>query len=316
MNSLPLYHLLLIFLLIKSPFLKPQSLPNNITFSPRFLDSQLQDYAFRSFVTHRTITGKIYGGNVASTLTGITVSAVRLRSGALIRKGYFGYKEFNIPVGVFLTPYVTRVVLVYQNLGNWSKDYYPLPGYLFLTPVVGILAYNASYFPAKRLPELNLRSSENPIMIKFESFGVLANGVVPKCVSFDLFGEIEFDHVVNGSVCLTVKEGHFGVVVEESAPAPENGLEEPIAVGSGGGDVGNGGEWWVGGVVGGGVMAGTVVMVMVWVVRRWRLQRMEGKMECAAEGGAPLSVAAVGNVMVPVAMQTRTKPILENEYVL
>lgn len=201
---------------------------------------------------------------------------------------------------------------MYHNLGNWSSVYYPLAGYLFLSPVVGLLAYNASHFPAKKLPELDLRSSENPILIKFKSFIVPPNGVSPKCVFFDLFGGVEFNHVLNGSVCASVNQGHFGVVVEESCPVPEN----PIAFdGSGGGGRGRNIGWWVCGVVGGGIWVVVVVVGMWWAVRRCRQRRRVDKMEHAAENRVPLAAAIVGNVMMPVAMEIRTKPVLENKYV-
>ncbi|KAK9069062.1 hypothetical protein SSX86_013178 [Deinandra increscens subsp. villosa] len=320
------YRVFFAILLSKFPFQNAQSPPKNISLSSRFLDSVLQDYAFRSFFRHRQVTGVIYDGNVSPELTGITVSALRLRSGGLRRKGYFGYKEFDIPAGVFENPYVERVVLVYQNLGNWSSVYYPMPGYLYLSPVVGLFAYNASLSPAKVLPELDLRASEDPILIKFESFGVLKDGVSPKCVFFDLFGGVEFDRVVNGSVCKGIKQGHFGVVVEENVPAPVpapammpvKGPENPIAVGGDGGDKKGGSNgWWVGGMVGGVflvVAAAAVYGVMVAVRRCVRRRRVE-KMEYVTEGGVSLAVVAVGNGKMPVAMEMRTKPVLENEYV-
>ncbi|XP_076956589.1 uncharacterized protein LOC143631850, partial [Bidens hawaiensis] len=295
--------------------LKSQRLPINST---RLLDSILQDYAFRPLFRHRPKTGVVYDGNVTPELTGITVSALRLRTGRLRRKGYFGYKEFDIPAGVFVSPYVARVVLVYENLGNWSEVYYPLPGYLYLSPVVGLLAYNATGLAGGVLPELDLRPSEDPVLIKFESLRVLGHGVLPKCVFFDLFGGVEFNVVVNGSVCLGVKQGHFGVVVEENipAPAPEKVPEIPVAVGGGGRrQVGSNG-WWVGGIVGGVVMVVAAAAVVVLVaVRRWVRRRRVEKMEYVVEGGGPLAVAAVGNALMPVAMGTRTKPVLENEFV-
>ncbi|XP_071741144.1 uncharacterized protein [Rutidosis leptorrhynchoides] len=324
MISFPTFCIIFTFLFIKIPSLKSQSSSptQDISFSSRFLDSILQDYAFRSFSGHRTKTGIIYSGNVPSNLTGTSISALRLRSGSLRKRGYHKYKEFDIPVGILVNPYVERVILVYQNLGNWSNIYYPLPGYLYLSPVVGLLGYNAVNLTANRLPELDLRSSENPILIKFETLKVLPNGVVPKCVFFDLYGGVAFDLVLNGSVCSSVTQGHFGIVVEDRSRAPSPSPkrsrvpEYPIAGGRGGGGGGTKWKgWWVGGSVAGGVLlAAVLVAVVVWV-RRINGRRRIGKMKDAAEGGVPLTLAAVGRAKVPVAMGTRTKPILENEYV-
>nr|XP_043609792.1 uncharacterized protein LOC122581614 [Erigeron canadensis] len=323
MISLVFYCIMLTIFLLNFTFLKSQSLTTskNISLSSRYLDSVLQDYAFRSFSGPHPKTGVVYDGNVTPELTGIKVSALRLRSGGLKRKGYYGYKEFDIPTGVFENPYVERLVLVYQNLGNWTSFYYQLPGYMFLSPIVGLLAYNASHLKAKKLPELDIRASKNPILIKFASLGVKSNklGVKPKCVFFDLFGGVEFDHVVNGSVCLSLKQGHFGVVVEEnvSEKGPVKEPENPIAIGGGGGGGGGGNdyEWLIGGmvVVGGGVFV--LLVVVLWTSRRWKRRKRMEKMEYVTEGGVPLAVSAVGNAMMPVAMETRTKPILESEYV-
>ncbi|KAL7582264.1 uncharacterized protein LOC111908441 [Lactuca sativa] len=304
------------------PSVKSQSLrpTGEIFFSPRFLDSVLQDYAFRALSRHRPRTGVVYDGNVPSNLTGSTVSALRLRSGSLRKRGFHGYKEFDIPKGILENPYVERVILVYHNLGNWSSVYYPLPGYSFLSSVVGLLAYNAVNLTAKGLPELDLRTSENPILIKFETLGVAPDGVLPKCVFFDLFGGVAFDRVQNGSICSTVTQGHVGIVIEERTPAPVPAPpkvpEYPIAGGEGSG--GGGGRkkgWWVGGSVAGGVLLATVLVVLVLWVRWCSGRKRIGKMKAAAEGGATLAVTAVGRAKVPVAMGTRTKPVLENEYV-
>ncbi|KAL4589386.1 hypothetical protein LXL04_002292 [Taraxacum kok-saghyz] len=220
---------------------------------------------------------------------------------------------------IYLDPYVERVILVYRNLGNWSSVYYRLPGYSFLSPVVGLLTYNAVDLTAKGLPELDLRTSENPILIKFETLGVSPDGVLPKCVFFDLFGGVVFDRVLNRSICSSETQWHFGIVVEERTPspvpAPPKVPEYPIAGGeSTGGGGGRKKGWWIGGSVAGGVLLAVVLAILVlWV--RWCSERKRiGKMKDAAEGGAPLAVAAVGRAKVPVAMGTRTKPILENEY--
>ncbi|KAJ0715616.1 hypothetical protein HanPI659440_Chr13g0503281 [Helianthus annuus] len=94
----------------------------------RALDATLQDYAYRAFVHPRT--GILFDGVVPSYLTGIEISAMRLRSGSLYRQGVESFKEFVIPVGLRDQPYVERLVLGYENLGNWSTTYYSLPQFL------------------------------------------------------------------------------------------------------------------------------------------------------------------------------------------
>ncbi|TXG65776.1 hypothetical protein EZV62_007051 [Acer yangbiense] len=186
--------------------------------SARALDALLQDYAYRAFVRPRT--GIVYNGYVPSNLTGMKIAAMRLRSGSLRTRGVKIYKEFGIPIGVTESPYVERLVLVYQNLGNWSKTYYPLPGYTYLSPVLGLLAYDASNLKATNLPELEITASGDPISITFQDMMSAPAGSVAKCVWFDLHGLTNFSNATSGNTCSTTEQGHFSIVVESVAPSP------------------------------------------------------------------------------------------------
>ncbi|PIN20825.1 hypothetical protein CDL12_06492 [Handroanthus impetiginosus] len=277
--------------------------------SARELDSLLQDYAFRAFVRPRT--GIVFDGNVPSNLTGIRVAALRLRSGSMRRRGFLSYKEFHIPVGVIEQPYVIRLVLVYHDLGNWTTSYYPLPGYRFLTPVLGLLAYNASDLSATNLSELNIRASGEPISIGFAAVESEPNGSSLMCVSFRLDGSVVFDNVVRGNTCLTTVQGHFAIVAQVVAPAP--------APGGGGGPGGRkrrSRRAWIiaGSVIGGAAVAVLLFVLLVYVLRCRRRKKMR-RMEEAAEMGVPLPMTSVGYTKAPVALETRTRPFLENEFV-
>ncbi|KAI9185360.1 hypothetical protein LWI28_006516 [Acer negundo] len=186
--------------------------------SARALDALLQDYAYRAFVRPRT--GIVYNGSVPSNLTGMKIAAMRLRSGSLRTRGVKIYKEFGIPIGVTESPYVERLVLVYQNFGNWSKTYYPLPGYTYLSPVLGLLAYDASNLTATNLPELEIRASGDPLTITFQDMMSAPAGSVAKCVWFDLHGLTNFSNVTSGNTCSTTEQGHFSIVVESVALSP------------------------------------------------------------------------------------------------
>lgn len=285
--------------------------------SARELDSLLQDYAFRAFVRPRT--GIVYDGNIPSNLTGIQVAALRLRSGSLRRRGVVKYKEFHVSVGVVEQPYVKRLVLVYHNLGNWSSLYYPLPGYTFLAPVLGLLAYDATDLSATNLSELDIRASGDPISITFpdvQSGPDGPKGSSPMCAYFGLDGSVGFDNVVKENTCLTTNQGHFSIVVESlvaPAPAPSGG-------GGGGGGAGGGKgrrkRVWiiVGSVVGGVALLVLLAIVFAYVKRCSRREKIR-RMEDAAELGVPLPMTTVGYTKAPVALQTRTRPLLENEFV-
>ncbi|CAN4097751.1 unnamed protein product [Withania somnifera] len=303
--------LLHIIILVLLPVLNTES--TNAEFSARLLDSVLQDYAFRAFVRPRT--GIPYDGNVPSNFTGIEVAGLRLRSGSMRRRGVSRYKEFHIPIGVLEQPYVERLILVYHNLANWSNLYYPLPGYTYLTPVLGILSYDASNLSAKNLPELDIRASKQPILVNFSNVvKPVPMGLSPKCVYFNLDGAVGFDNILNGNVCKTTKQGHFSIVVEFTTAEPEPEPEPASGGGSDGHKSGGRKNWVVFGSVGGGFVALIFLVLLMACLNKYNKQKKIDRMEEAAERGVPLLMTRVGNTKAPVASQTRTRPSLENEY--
>ncbi|EOY04383.1 hypothetical protein QUC31_017298 [Theobroma cacao] len=278
-----------------------QSTPMNG--SARALDALLQDYAFRAFVV-RPKTGIPYDGVVPSNLSGINITAMRLRSGSLRSKGVKMYKEFEIPIGVVEQPYVERLVLVYQNLGDWSKLYYPLPNYSYLAPVLGLLAYNASNLSATNLPELDFRAFGDPIKIKFSDVQSTPDGSVPMCVWFDLHGSVNFSNVTSGNECSTIQQGHFSIVTGSISP-------------SGGGEEKKSHRKV--GIIVGSVLGGLALLVLLAVLVLWARKCKQTKemqeMEKAAEVGEALHMTSVGDTKAPSATVTRTQPTLESEYV-
>lgn len=287
--------------------------------SARALDALLQDYAYRAFVRPRT--GIPYDGVVPSNLTGIKVAAMRLRSGSLRRKGVKVYKEFGIPEGVVVLSHVERVVLVYQNLGNWSFTYYQLPGYTYLAPVLGLLVYNASNLSATNLSELDIRVSGDPLNITFPDVQSAPDGSIAKCVGFDLHGLPSFSNVTSGNVCLTTQQGHFSIVAESvvPSPAPVSPTPSPPNVGPTPGGLGkkkSSKKVWiiVGSVLGGLLMLVLLSFLVLWVQKLKQRKKMQ-QMERAAEVGESLQMTSVGETKAPAAMVTRTQPTLENEYV-
>ncbi|ERN04263.1 uncharacterized protein LOC18432419 [Amborella trichopoda] len=276
--------------------------------SSRHLDSLLQGHAYKAFIHPHT--GVIYGASVPSNMTGIELRVVRLRSGSMRVRG-LGYREFSIPRGVIETPYVKRLALVYQNLSNWSSYYYDVPGYSFITPVLGLLGYNALNLSATNLPELSLRASMKPISINFSGM-IVPRGAQAKCVQFHLNGSIELSDMVLPNVCYTSTQGHFAVIIEsktpslspspESSPQPIHKKKDhlrawKIAVGS-----------VVAGVAGLGLLG-----LIAYVFLRYRKRSNLVNMEKQAIEGENLRIEEVGNMRAPVAAEIRTRPALENE---
>ncbi|KAG6603518.1 hypothetical protein SDJN03_04127, partial [Cucurbita argyrosperma subsp. sororia] len=286
--------------------------------SARSLDVLLQEYAYKALVNPKT--GIPYDAAAPSNLTGISIRAMRLRSGSFRRYGVVSFAEFDIPTGVIVQPYVERLVLVYQNLGNWSEEYYALPGYTFLAPMLGLLAYNASNLSATNLPELEMRASGDPIHVKFDNVKPLPDGTVAKCVWFNLQGIANFSSVESGNTCSTIEHGHFSIVVESIAPSPSPVSQSPpgavIPNAPPPSSKKNTTRVWiiVGSVVGGVLLLVLLSLLICWVHKLKQRNKME-QMERAAELGEPLQMAMVGDTKAPTATVTRTQPTLETEYV-
>lgn len=276
--------------------------------STRALDALLQDHAFRAFV--RPKTGVAYDGTAPPNLTGIRLSAMRLKSGSLLMRGVSMYKEFEIPKGVVTHPYVKRLALLYHNLANWSIAYYPpLQGYTYLAPVVGLVAYDASDLEANGLPHLFIRASAQPISIHFSQ--LLARpppyAAPPKCVFFDVNGSFALSDMLSDDVCTTFRQGHFSVVVESIAAINSTTRKQ--------GNHDRSKAWKIVGAVFGGLALLVVLGVVVGWASKYKRSKMMHSMETEAEIGEVLFMTAVGTTKAPAAIGTRTHPKLETDYV-
>ena len=280
--------------------------------SARVLDAILQDYAYRAFVHPKT--GVVFDGTVPSNLTGIKISGMRLRSGSLRTHGVPSYKEFEIPTGVIVRPYVKRLVLIYQNLGNWSNLSYPLPGHTYLSPILGLLAYDAVNLSATNLSNLGIRASVNPIEIHFSNVKSVPDGSVPMCVWFDLNGNVNFSNELSKHTCSTTQQGHFALVVESPAPSPAPSAPTPSPGSHKKKKKKNMKKVWI---IVGSVMGGVLLLVLSAILLAWLRKCQQKKMEHmekASEVGETLRMTSVGSAKAPAATVTRTQPILETEY--
>ncbi|XP_010462718.1 PREDICTED: uncharacterized protein LOC104743388 [Camelina sativa] len=320
MGFLCCLQVLLLFLSLSSIRLLAQSPPPpnaSSSSSSSSLDALLQDYSFRAFVRPRT--GILYEGTVPSDLTGIKLAAMRLRSGSFRKRGLTPFKEFSIPTGVIVKPYVTRLVLVYQNLANFSHLYYPLSGYDYVAPVLGLLAYDAKNLSALNLPELDLKVSSDPIRIDFSDLERIPQGSSAKCVRFDSQGVASFsDSIQPGNTCETEHQGHFSVVVKSVAsapsPAPPGDEDREKEKKKKSSDSNNSKTWIIVGSVVGGLLLLGLLLFLVLRCRNYKKQEKMREMERAGETGEALRMTQVGETRAPTATTTRTQPMLETEY--
>ncbi|CAL0301371.1 unnamed protein product [Lupinus luteus] len=313
-------------LLLSLHFSSSQLLPDSGN-SSSALDAILQNYAYKAFYMPRT--GVPYDAKLPKNLTGIKVSALRLRSGSLRTRGVHSYKEFQIPTGVIEQPYVERLVLVYQNLGNWSEFYYHLPSYTYLTPVLGLLAYSGANLSGSDLPELDIRASDKPILIKFSNLKSAPSGSVAKCVYFDLHGSVQFDILSPGNVCSTFQQGHFSIVVESNALSPEPAPSEPappepapspqpipaLVEETGRHKKSKTKVWKIVGSVIGVCILLIILSLLVARARKINKGMRIQQLEWAAESNETLHMTSIGGTKAPLAMGTRTRPALENDYI-
>ncbi|KAJ9537008.1 hypothetical protein OSB04_029741 [Centaurea solstitialis] len=193
--------------------------------STRLLDLAIRYYTFKSYKHFKT--GLPYDVRLPSNLTGIDVSTVKYRCGSLKRYGAT-INEFHLGAGVDVHPYVERVLLVTQTLGsNWSNIYYEnydqLLGYQLVSPVLGLLAYNAedgTNFDTQF--EVKIESpNANGITIDFGNYTMTKKnndtaslaGRMQMCATFGDDGKVTLEKEVGPNVCGATRHGHFGLVV-------------------------------------------------------------------------------------------------------
>ncbi|KAF8053945.1 hypothetical protein N665_1360s0006 [Sinapis alba] len=333
--SLPLKIIILLISFLPS-HLKGSPFTSRITKEPfnessRLLDLLLRDYTLNSFKNqHYSIkTGVVRHIHLPSNFSGINLDAVRFRCGSLRRYGA-QLQEFHIGIGAVLEPCGERLVVVRQILGsNWSDIYYKnydLSGYKLVSPVLGLLAYNAlndvvlgNNLSSSYQISLVLDDAKDPSTVDFGN--ISGPSMVertflnkPMCVTFGLDGKVTFAGEVKPYVCAVKTNGHFGLVVTDDQDSSKS---------DGGGEKQKIGRWRsvVGGLVGsvtvGLVLLGLVVAAAVVTAKKRRRKAKREEMERKAyEEEALRVVTMVGHSRVFVASATRTLPgFMEHECV-
>ncbi|XP_048436019.1 uncharacterized protein LOC125475334 [Pyrus x bretschneideri] len=275
--------------------------------SARLLDLLIRDVTFKAYDT-RIRTGTLHTVNLPANFSGIIVDTARYRCGSLRRYGA-QVKEFHLGTGVSVHPCAERVMIVRQNLGyNWSSIYYAnydLSGYQLVSPILGLLAYNAGTDVNFSNPfELGIEAGEKPISIDFKNITRVNNelGTRPLCASFEGDGKVTLARETKPYICVAKRHGHFGLVIEKPIPVQlrKRVSQWKIAVGSS-----------VGSALGAFLLGLLLVAMLVKVKKQSRMVEMERR---AYEEEA-LQVSMVGHVRAPTASGTRTTPAIEHAYI-
>ncbi|PSS11466.1 Dihydrolipoyllysine-residue succinyltransferase component of 2-oxoglutarate dehydrogenase [Actinidia chinensis var. chinensis] len=273
--------------------------------STRLLDLLIRDYTFHSYTKYFR-TGTLHTVNLPANFSGIGVHTGRFRCGSLKRYGA-QVKEFNLGIGATVHPCVERVMVVTQNLGlNWSAIYYDnyeLSGYQLVSPVLGLLAYNAGDDLSFSNPfEIGILAGKDPISIDFSNTDMVndTKGLIPLCASFGHDGKVTLAEQVAQNVCVTTGHGHFGLVIESPlVPGRRRESQWKIVFGSS-----------VGAALGAFLLSLLVIALFVKVKKKARMEEMERR---AYEEEA-LQVTMVGHVRTLTGPGTRTTPAIEHEY--
>ncbi|PRQ58369.1 hypothetical protein RchiOBHm_Chr1g0358561 [Rosa chinensis] len=284
----------LIFSLSSTSFLQA-----SYGYDPESLSTFFHHYANTSVSNPHT--GILYNLSLPANFSGMEASFARILSAKFLSRGV-NFSSVYIPPRVIPMPYVKRLTIVYENLGNWSSVYYQVSNYTLVAPVVGFLAYDSNS-SAIGTQKLNFSTLGDPIAIQFPHIDV--QGEKPKCVEFGVGGSFEIKDMTEANECLTHGEGHFSLVV----PSPITPTPTPMPTPTPTPAPKNKDKLRKGLIAGicGMVILGLVMIVMYKLVRRRQIRAMEKQ----SEKDVAFNTFWVGRSKMPSASMTRTQPYLE-----
>nr|XP_016449327.1 PREDICTED: uncharacterized protein LOC107774345 [Nicotiana tabacum] len=254
------------------------------------LDVILHEHAFKSLVHQHT--GDLYNANLPSNLAGMKLSLVRLRSRTLWKKGA-NFSGFSIPPRTIPVPYVKRIHILYNDLGNLSSHYFNISGYNLLTSVIGFMVYDAPSHISSitNLTKLDLKPMGQPISIEFKNLTEMKERT--KCVMFDENGKVSLSEMRFPNLCYTRNHGHFSIVLPLEIKKKKR----------------------IWGFLVIGFVIGLLGLALVAAVGKMVLGIFKAKKTCEmereAEEGEFLETVVVGKSKMPIAMVTRTHPVIE-----
>ncbi|XP_019194792.1 PREDICTED: uncharacterized protein LOC109188618 [Ipomoea nil] len=268
---------------------------------PDSLDSFIRDFASS---TRKRRTGRLYEVVLPANFSGIEASIVTLKSGSLWTRGA-NFSLFEIPPRALPWPYVRRLEIVYENLGNWSSSYFVNPpNHTLISPVMGLIAYEANGTNGSS-GKIELNVIKDPITLHFPHIS-FPNPSAVKCVGFQSNGTVEFSNLSRKRTCSVRGIGHFSLAIPTPTP-PEKQQKKKKKKSS---------AWKWGVIIGSSIVLGIVGLVLLigFTYKGVKGKRL-GKMERQSEKSESLDCVWVGSSKMPCATSIRTQPALENAYV-
>ncbi|KAJ7566103.1 hypothetical protein O6H91_02G088000 [Diphasiastrum complanatum] len=298
------------------------------------IDKIIEASAFESFRPRKT--GIIYDVTMPSSLAGLRVQVVRLRSGSLRRRG-FTFNEFVIPSGAVVDGSPRWVAMVYRDFGGLGV--YAPEGYTLVAPVLGIKVYNFTFnlTGLKALPELNLVTGSARISSRIPYLS-LDRETIPYCAAFDK-GIVTISNVsLPPNLCSSTHLGDFSLVVPSfllslppqsfplapsypiSFPSPTasavpfNSTSLPTSAGTMDQNGHKNLEAWkiALAIAACGILLWIVLSTMVVAGIKYAKRSKISRMEYHADLGEVLQTALIGKTRAPAAGRIRTRPTLED----
>ncbi|KAL5571541.1 hypothetical protein UlMin_021138 [Ulmus minor] len=262
------------------------------------LETFLHDQANRSLLKPQT--GTLYNIPLPSNFTGMELSVVRLRTGSFRSRGA-NFSSFYIPPQLKPNPYMKRLAIVYENLGNWSSLYYKVPNYSLVAPVVGFSIYDSPNSSVIGSKKLNFSIKGDPISIWFNKIELEGKNETPKCVKFGDNGSFKLKNMTKTNGCVTKGQGHFSIVVPSQPTSPPMKKKGILLI------------WWLIGFCGGFIGVVSLVLAMTAMFKIVKKKKLEA-MEKQSEKEVPFDSIWIGRSKMPTASMVRTQPALEQEY--
>ncbi|CAI8607628.1 unnamed protein product [Vicia faba] len=241
-------------------------------------------------------TGIFYNTSLPSNYTGMKVRAVRMRTSSFYIRG-LNYSLLNVPPRVVPQPNRKRMVILYENFGNWSSHYFNVPtNYTMVAPVFGFVAYTSSKNAFIENEKMNLVTQGKPILIHFHHVRLHGKNDTPICVKFLENGRLKFNNMSKPYVCEAFGTGHYTLVI------PSSLYNKSLF------DI-----WWVLGFVIGFVGLVLLVLVLVTLVKASKKRKIK-KLEKNSENGEAFDTFWIGETKMPLGSMVRTQPVLiEND---